>query len=141
MHLSHYSYTPMDVALAELNAGSNITANVVVPEGSTIREVLAAVGGIEAVVVDDGTPPFARRVTVNCTCRCGEVLGRYTGGLRLTATRRGGVPRMRLGNDGVFVTNCQRQTCKVPPKRWPYDLLATELRQAWDEGRRRFVVT
>jgi hypothetical protein len=107
---------------------------------------------IKMTVVDDGTWPFAKRVTVKGECRCGQVLGRYTGGLRLTATCRGGVPGIRLGDDGVFVTNCRRhvdkgipssgwQTCMVPPKRWHYDVLATELRKAWDEGRRRFVLT
>jgi hypothetical protein len=142
MHLSPLLYTPVDIALAEVEAGTNITAEVVVPNASTIEAVLAALGPpIEAAVVDDGTPPFAKRVTVKCECRCGEVLGRYSGGLRLTATLRGGIPRIRLGDDGVFVTNCQRQTCKIRPKRWPYDLLATELRDAWDHGRRRFTMT
>jgi hypothetical protein len=29
----------------------------------------------------------------------------------------------------------------VPPKRWAYDRLATELRDAWDRGERRFLLT
>jgi hypothetical protein len=145
------------VTLSDLESGSGVTLSASELDSSEVVVVddigVAHLFGppIEAVVVDDGTPPFAKRVTVKCECRCGQVLGRYTGGLRLTATTRGGVPGMRLRPDGVFVTNCWRhigkgpssgwQTCRVPPKEWPYQLLATELRTTWDEGRRRFVLT
>jgi hypothetical protein len=44
-------------------------------------------------------------------------------------------------SDGVFVFDCQNPRCKVPAKRWLHQRLAVELRQAWDEGRRRFPVT
>jgi hypothetical protein len=150
VHLSHLRYTAVDdasVTLSDLASGSGITltaselasGEIVVIDNVGVAHLFGP--PVEAVVVDDGAPPFAKRVTVNCECHCGQVLGRYTGGLRLTATRRGGIPGIRLGDDGVFVTNCQRQTCKAPPKRWPYERLATELRDAWDEGRRRFVLT
>jgi hypothetical protein len=120
----------------------SVTANrIALPVGGG-RFVIAELGEpVDAVVVDDGTPPFVKRVTVKGVCRCGQVLGRYTGGLRLTATRRGGIPGIRLGDDGVFVTNCQRRHCVAPPKRWHYDVLAVEFRQAWHEGRRQFLLT
>lgn len=115
-------------------------------------QVVATFGPpVQAVVVNDGTHPSSKRVTVKGECRCGQVLARYTGGLRLTATTRGGVPGILRGPDGVFVTNCRRrlsegastgwQICKVPANRWPYDELATALRDAWDRGERRFVLT
>jgi hypothetical protein len=97
---------------------------------------------IEAVVVDDGSPPFAKRVTVNGLCGgCERALARYTGGLRLTMSRPklAGV-EVRLVGD-MFVFDCQNPQCRVPPKRWPYHVLAAELRKAWDEGSRRFVLT
>jgi hypothetical protein len=69
------------------------------------------------------------------------VLARYTGGLRLTMARPklAGV-EVRLVDD-VFVFHCQNPECKIPPKRWPYQLLAVELRKAWDAGQRHFAVT
>jgi hypothetical protein len=71
----------------------------------------------------------------------GRVLDRYTGGLRLTVARPklAGV-EVRLV-DNVFVFDCQNPQCKVPPKRWPFQTIAAELRTAWDKGQRRFVIT
>ena len=92
--------------------------------------------------MDDGSPPFAKRVTTKCECRgCGRVLARYTGGLRLTMARPklAGVEVRRV--DNIFVFACQNPRCKVPPKLWSYQRLAHALRDAWDQKRRRFVVT
>jgi hypothetical protein len=44
-------------------------------------------------------------------------------------------------NDEIFVFDCQNPECKVPAKPWPYQVLAVELRRAWDDGQRTFVVT
>jgi hypothetical protein len=43
--------------------------------------------------------------------------------------------------DNVFVFECQNPQCRVPPKRWPFQTIAAELRTAWDKGQRRFVIT
>lgn len=73
---------------------------------------------------------------------CGRVLARYTGALWLTMAR----PKLarvevRFVRNNMSVFDCQNPECKVAPKWWPHQRLAVELRQAWDEGRRRFVVT
>jgi hypothetical protein len=122
------------VTLSELNAG--------VPLNGHITALTTIGPPIEAVVVNGDTHPSSKRVTVKGECRgCGRVLARYTGGLRLTMARPklAGV-EVRLV-DGFFVFDCQNPLCKVPPKRWPHQRLAIELRQAWDEARRRFPVT
>jgi hypothetical protein len=137
VNLSRLPYIPVDTAsvtLSELNAG--------VPLNGHIAALTLIGPPIEAVVVNGDTHPSSKRVTVKGECRgCGRVLARYTGGLRLTMARPklAGV-EVRLV-DSVFVFDCQNPECKIPPKRWPYQLLAVELRTAWDEGRRRFVVT
>lgn len=96
---------------------------------------------VEAVVVNDGTHPSSKRVTVKGECRCGRVLARYTGGLRLTMANPRYAGREVVQRDGFFVFDCQNPRCTAPPKSWPYQLLATELREAWDQKRRRFVIT
>jgi hypothetical protein len=124
-----------NVTLSELHAG--------VPLNGPIGSLTIIGPPIEAVVVNDGTHPSSKRVTTKCECRgCRRVLARYTGGLRLTmAHPRHAGREVRLREDGVFVFDCQNPQCKVPPKSWPYQLLATALRDAWDQKCRRFVVT
>jgi hypothetical protein len=114
-----------------------------VPLGTTTWAELGRLGPpIEAVVVDDGSPPFSKRVKTRCECRgCRRVLARYTGGLRLTMAHPRYAGREVSLRDGVFVFDCQNPQCKVPAKLWPYQVLATALRDAWDQKRRRFVIT
>jgi hypothetical protein len=97
---------------------------------------------VDATVVDDGTPPFSKRVTVHCDCRrCARTLARYTGGLRLTVARAKLAGVEVRYSAGIFVFDCQNPRCKSSPRSWSYERLARELRGAYDEGRRRFVVT
>lgn len=133
-HLRYIAVDGVNVTLSELNAG--------VPLNGHIASLTIIGPPIEAVVVNGDTHPSSKRVTVKGECRgCGRVLARYTGGLRLTMAR----PRLagvevRLVDD-VFVFDCQNPQCKVPPKLWSYQLLAHALRDAWDQKRRRFVIT
>jgi hypothetical protein len=96
---------------------------------------------VEAVVVDDGTHPSSKRVTIRCECRgCDRVLARYTGGLRLTMAH----PRFRGGEvvlrDGFFVFDCQNPRRRVLPSGG-LSAPGGQLRAARDQGRRRFVIT
>jgi hypothetical protein len=58
----------------------------------------------------------------------------YTGALPLTMAHRRLAGREVVLRDAWFVFDCQNPQCKVPPKRWPEQVLAVELRKAWDEG-------
>jgi hypothetical protein len=137
VNLWHIRYTAMDAASVTLSELSTAVALDVDPT------VLARLGPpVDAVVVDDGSPPFSKRVTTRCECRaCRRVLARYTGGLRLTMAHPRYAGREVHFADGVFVFACQNPQCEVPAKLWPELRLAVELRRAWDAGRRRFVVT